>query len=105
MGLYRFPVGTISFTKHILNQKCGQEAWKDWWCSKEAECTNSSGRQCIFYGPAEMAMFMAQQGPDPSIETPEGQLQILKLVVNNHLLFKQKPAAAVKLNLKCKAAT
>ena len=34
-----------------------------------------------------MAMFMGQQGEDPVVDLPEGELQLPELIVNNHLLF------------------
>lgn len=86
----------ISFTKTYLESKnADKEAWKDWWCSKDAEVHQFIGEDNVyFYGPAEMAMFMGQQGPEPTVEPPEGQLQIPRLVVNNHLLFLNKKASS-----------
>lgn len=47
-----------------------------------------------FYGPVEMAMFMGQQGENPSVNPPEGELQLPELIVNNHLLFLNKKASS-----------
>lgn len=86
----------ISFTMTYLemNNK-GKDTWGNWWCSKDAQVYQFLGEDNVyFYGPAEMAMFMAQQGKEPSVEPPEGELQIPKLIVNNHLLFLNKKASS-----------
>ena len=54
------------------------------------------GQRVYFYGPAEMAMFMAQQGREPSLEAAEGELQLPKLIVNNHILFLNRKQAAAE---------
>ncbi len=86
----------ISFTMTYLemNDK-DRDSWKDWWCTKEAKVYQFIGEDNVyFYGPAEMSMFMAQQGPEPSVDPPEGQLQLPELVVNNHILFLNKKASS-----------
>lgn len=86
----------ISFTMTYLemnNQDPG--SWKQWWCSKEAKVYQFIGEDNVyFYGPAEMAMFLGKQGQDPSINPPEGELQLPELIVNNHLLFLNQKASS-----------
>lgn len=86
----------ISFTMACLEmQNRGKDAWKDWWCSKDSKVYQFIGEDNVyFYGPAEMAMFMGQQGKDPTIEPPEGELQLPQLIVNNHILFLNKKASS-----------
>jgi len=86
----------ISFTMTYLeSQNRAMNKWKDWWCSKESQVYQFIGVDNVyFYGPAEMAMFMSSQGKTPSADTPEGELQIPKLVVNNHVLFLNKKASS-----------
>ncbi len=86
----------ISFTKTYLNQlNQGENAWKDWWCSKESEVYQFIGEDNIyFYGLAEMGMFMAMQGKDPIAYPPEGQLQLPNLIANSHVLFLDKKASS-----------
>ena len=86
----------ISFSKTYLEQITKEKtAWKDWWCSKDAKVYQFMGEDNVyFYGPVEMAMFMGQQGENPSANPPEGELQLPELVVNNHLLFLNKKASS-----------
>lgn len=85
----------ISFTETCLeNMGKPQEKWKDWWCSREAQVYQFIGEDNVyFYGPAEMAMFMGCSKA-PSVEPPEGELQLPELVVNNHILFLDKKASS-----------
>jgi len=86
----------ISFTRAWLEkQGRGAEEWKKWWCSPEAEVYQFIGEDNIyFYGLAEMAMFMATQGKNPSIHPDPGQLQLPGLVANSHILFLNKKASS-----------
>ncbi len=86
----------ISFTMTYLEQqKADSNAWKDWWCSKEAQVYQFIGEDNIyFYGPVEMAMFMGCQGKEVSANPPEGDLQLPKLICNNHVLFLNKKASS-----------
>lgn len=86
----------ISFTMTYLEmKKKGGDSWKNWWCSSDSKVYQFIGEDNVyFYGPAEMAMFMAQQGKEPSVETPEGELQLPELIVNNHILFLNKKASS-----------
>lgn len=86
----------ISFTKTYLEQKNNDKnSWKDWWSSKDAKVYQFMGEDNVyFYGPVEMAMFMGQQGKVPSVNSPEGDLQLPDLIVNNHILFFDKKASS-----------
>ena len=86
----------ISFTMAALEAR-GERAenWRRWWCSKDAKVFQFIGQDnAYFYGPAEMAMFLAQQGPEPVADPTEGELQLPDLIVNNHLLFLDKKASS-----------
>ncbi len=86
----------ISFTMTYLEMNNqARDAWKQWWCSGDAKVYQFIGEDNVyFYGPAEMAMFMGEQGQDPSISPPEGELQLPELIVNNHLLFLNQKASS-----------
>ncbi|MFW6269047.1 MAG: class I tRNA ligase family protein [Bacillota bacterium] len=86
----------ISFTKTYLEMiDKDKSKWKKWWCSKEAEVYQFIGEDNVyFYGPVEMSMFMGSQGNNPSVEPPEGELQLPELIANNHLLFLDKKASS-----------
>jgi methionyl-tRNA synthetase len=86
----------LSFTKTYL-EKIGRdpEDWKTYWCSKEAKVFQFIGEDNVyFYGPVEMAMFMGQQGENPTAYPEDGQMQLPLLIVNNHLLFLNKKASS-----------
>ena len=92
----------ISFTKTYLEMKNqNTEDWKKWWCSPDARVYQFIGEDNIyFYGLAEMAMFMAFQGSNPSIYPEEGHVQLPTLIANSHVLFLDKrPAAVARLSL------
>ncbi len=86
----------ISFTRTYLEQTGkDQQSWKEWWCSKDAGVYQFIGEDNIyFYGPAEMAMFMATQGKNPSVDPKEGELQLPTLIANSHILFLDKKASS-----------
>ncbi|MHB9110133.1 MAG: class I tRNA ligase family protein [Armatimonadota bacterium] len=86
----------ISFTQAYLEGRDdGRERWTAWWCSPEARVYQFIGEDNVyFYGPAEMAMFLAMQGGDPSPAPPDGQLQLPELIVNKHILFLDKKASS-----------
>jgi methionyl-tRNA synthetase len=86
----------ISFTKTYLEQQNKDtDAWKDWWCSKDAKVYQFIGEDNVyFYGPVEMSMFLGTQSKAPTIDPAERQLQLPDLVVNNHLLFLDKKASS-----------
>lgn len=69
--------------------------WREWWCSKEAKVYQFIGEDNIyFYGPVEMSMFMGLQGKAPTVDPPEGELQLPDLIANNHILFLDKKASS-----------
>ena len=87
----------ISFTKAVLEKRGhDMEEWRDYWCSKDAQVYQFIGADNIyFYGVAEMAMFMAQQGKDGNVsDPPDGELQLPILCANNHLLFLNAKASS-----------
>ncbi|HHY83377.1 MAG TPA: class I tRNA ligase family protein [Clostridiales bacterium] len=86
----------ISFTKVYLEQQGKDEdAWKKWWCTPDAHVYQFIGEDNIyFYGLAEMAMFMATQGSNPTIHPEEGMLQLPSLIANSHILFLDKKASS-----------
>jgi len=47
-----------------------------------------------FYGPAQHAMWLATQDSKPSVDVPEGNLQISNLIVNKHSLFMGNKASS-----------
>lgn len=87
----------ISFTEAVLEKRGrSREEWRDFWCSKDAEVYQFIGADNIyFYGVAEMAMFMAQQGKDGNVsDPPDGELQLPILCANNHILFLNAKASS-----------
>lgn len=86
----------ISFTMAALEARGENPAgWKDWWCSGDALVYQFIGQDNVyFYGPAQMAMFLATQGPSPAAEPPAGGLRTTRLVVNHHLLFLDRKASS-----------
>lgn len=87
----------VSFTRTYLKQQGRDpEAWKQFWCSKDAQVYQFIGQDNIyFYGIAEMVMFMAAQGKGTlTIHPEEGQLTLPTLVANNHILFLNKKASS-----------
>ena len=86
----------ISFTMTCLEMKNKEkDTWRNWWCSKGSKVYQFIGEDNVyFYGPAEMAMFMGQQGKEPSAEPSDGELQFPELIVNNHILFLNKKASS-----------
>ena len=86
----------ISFTSTYL-QSLGQnsDAWKDWWCSKDAMVYQFIGEDNVyFYGPAQTALFAGMQGSKPDGNPEQGQLQHSELIVNKHLLFLNSKASS-----------
>ena len=86
----------ISFTRALLEQeKRPASTWEQWWCTREARVYQFIGEDnAYFYGPAQMALFMALQGEKPELEPVEGDLQLTDLVVNSHLLFLDRKASS-----------
>jgi methionyl-tRNA synthetase len=86
----------ISFTSAYLEEHgVGDEGWKDWWCSPEAEVYQFIGEDNVFfYSLPEMSMFMGMQGKAPQVDPPAGQLQLPHLIANCHVLFLDKKASS-----------
>ena len=86
----------ISFTKTFLeNSNRKYKNWKDWWCSKDSSIFQFIGEDNIyFYGPAQHAIWLNMQKDKPTVDVPEGELQISTLVANKHLLFLNQKASS-----------
>lgn len=86
----------ISFTRALLEQeKRPASSWEQWWRTRDARVYQFIGEDNVyFYGPAQMALFMALQGERSDLETAEGELQLTDLVVNSHLLFLDRKASS-----------
>lgn len=85
----------ISFTRTYLDSLNKQSSWKDWWCSPDSKVYQFLGEDNIyFYGPAQVAMWLATQGENPSINVPNGNLTIPQMVANKHTLFLNKKASS-----------
>lgn len=86
----------ISFTKAYL-EKTGKDIndWKKFWCSKDAEVYQFLGEDNLyFYGPAQQAMFLAQQGKDMSIDPSEGELRITNINPIKSILYMNAKASS-----------
>ena len=86
----------ISFSRAYFkhNGKADDE-WKKWWCTKEAKVYQILGEDnAYFYGPAQHAMWFATQNGTPTIDAPEGDLQMSQLIVNKHSLFMGNKASS-----------
>lgn len=78
----------ISFTKTYLNKHNRLNEWKDYWCSKDSYIYQVLGEDNMyFYGPIQHAMWLSTQGKTPSLDIPEGELNMSHLIVNKHSLF------------------
>lgn len=79
----------ISFTKTCLEkQGKGSDAWKDYWCNKDSYIYQILGEDNMyFYGPVQHAMWLCTQGKNPTLDIPEGELNMSHLIVNKHSLF------------------
>ena len=79
----------ISFTKTCLEkQGKGKDAWKDYWCNKDSYIYQILGEDNMyFYGPVQHAMWLCTQGKNPSLNIPNGELNMSHLIVNKHSLF------------------
>lgn len=86
----------ISFTKTLLKERGKPEnEWKNYWCSKDAKIYQVLGEDNIyFYGPAQHAMWLATQDGEPTVDVPDGNLQISNLIVNKHSLFMGNKASS-----------
>ncbi|MGN1227644.1 MAG: class I tRNA ligase family protein [Christensenellales bacterium] len=80
----------ISFTKTYLelHKEHSHNDWKEWWCSDDAEVYQFLGEDNMyFYGPCEMAMFLAMQGDEININASGDNIRLPKLIVNKHIFF------------------
>jgi methionyl-tRNA synthetase len=86
----------VSFTKAYLEAKGeGPDAWKKWWCGDGAEIYQFIGEDNIyFYGIAQQAIWLGLQGKSYSVHPGPDDLNITRLVVNNHILFMDKKASS-----------
>ena len=86
----------ISFTRtYLKHYGYDDEEWKKYWCSKDAKVYQVLGEDNIyFYGPAQHAMWLATQKGEPTVDVPEGDLQISQLIVNKHSLFMGNKASS-----------
>ena len=80
----------ISFTKQYLkNHQELNTTWKDWWCSSDTKIVQFIGEDNnYFYCLAEMAIWFAmQKTKKPTLNVPDGELQIPLIVSNKHILI------------------
>ena len=85
----------ISITQAYLKRLNKQDEWKDWWASNEAKVYQFIGEDNIyFYGPAQMGLWLATQGENPTINIKNGMLTPTLLVANKHTLFLNKKASS-----------
>ena len=79
----------ISFTKTYLNKiGKGAKTYKDYWCSKDSYIYQILGEDNMyFYGPVQHAMWLCTQGKNPTLDIPDGNLNMSRLIVNKHSLF------------------
>jgi methionyl-tRNA synthetase len=78
----------ISFTKTYLDSHKEKGSWKDLWCSKDSYIYQILGEDNMyFYGPVQHAMWLCTQEGDPTLDIPEGELNMSHLIVNKHSMF------------------
>ena len=78
----------ISFTKTFLCKNPSRGSWKDYWCDKDSYIYQVLGEDNMyFYGPVQHAMWLCTQGKNPTLDIPEGELNMSHLIVNKHSLF------------------
>ncbi len=86
----------ISLTATCLEQQ-GQPAshWKEWWATRDATVYQFIGEDNVyFYGLAQMAIFLGMQEGRPTVDPPEGELRLTRIVANRHILFLDKKASS-----------
>ncbi len=86
----------ISFTRALLESQPRRAAdWQNWWCDDQARVYQFIGEDnAYFYGPAQMALFLALQDNDAGKDLSLGHLKLTDLVVNSHLLFLDRKASS-----------
>ena len=79
----------ISFTRtYLKKQGFDENEWKKYWCSDESEVHQFLGEDNLyFYGPAQQAMWLYTQGPNPSLHASGENLRITKLTPIKTLLL------------------
>jgi len=79
----------ISFTKaYLAKQGYDDKEWKKYWCDKDSYIYQILGEDNMyFYGPVQHAMWLCTQGANPTLDIPEGELNMSHLIVNKHSLF------------------
>lgn len=78
----------ISFTKTYLSKAGRGQNWKDYWCDKDAYIYQILGEDnAYFYGPVQHAMWLCTQGENPTLDIPNGELNMSHLIVNKHSMF------------------
>lgn len=87
----------ISFTKTYLN-KIGKDKdeWKKYWCSKDSYIYQILGEDnAYFYGPVQHAMWLCtQKNLPPTLDIPDGELNMSHLIVNKHSMFMGNKASS-----------
>lgn len=87
----------VSFTKACLKMRGdGDEAYKDWWMSKDARVYQFIGEDNIyFYSVAQTGLLIALQSLKEKAEAPEDeQLRLTTVVPNRHVLYMKKKASS-----------
>lgn len=85
----------LSITKAYLNRTGKADTWKDWWCSDDSSVYQFIGEDNMyFYGPVQMALWLATQGKNPTMNIPNGELKIDNIVANKHTLFLNSKAGS-----------
>jgi methionyl-tRNA synthetase len=78
----------ISFTKTYLAKNNRLDEWKDYWCNKDSYIYQILGEDnTYFYGPVQHAMWLCTQGANPTLDIPDGNLNMSHLIVNKHSMF------------------
>lgn len=78
----------ISFTKTYLSEHPERGNWKDYWCNKDSYIYQILGEDnTYFYGPVQHAMWLCTQGENPTLDIPDGELNMSHLIVNKHSMF------------------
>ena len=78
----------ISFTKTYLSKHPELGDWKDYWCNKDSFIYQILGEDNMyFYGPVQHAMWLCTQGEKPTLDVPNGELNMSHLIVNKHSMF------------------
>lgn len=79
----------ISFTKtHLHNLGKNSDEWKKYWCDRDSYIYQILGEDNMyFYGPVQHAMWLCTQGKNPSLDIPDGNLNMSHLIVNKHSMF------------------